>query len=72
MSRMASVLGLRMATRHAELGPPLRSLWPSLERNLCEAGFHMRSATCYPAISGGASWLANAQLFADGLRLRVR
>ncbi|HEU4420082.1 MAG TPA: hypothetical protein VFT55_14200 [Planctomycetota bacterium] len=54
----------RMATRHAELGPPLRSLWPSLERNLCEAGFHMRSATCYPAISGGASWLAHAQLFA--------
>jgi len=54
----------RFATRHAELGPPLRSLWPSLERDLCEAGFHMRSATCYPAITGGASWLAHAQLFA--------
>ena len=52
----------RIATRHAELGPPLRSLWSSLQRDLCAAGFHMRSATCYPAISGGASWLAHAQL----------
>lgn len=54
----------RIATRHAELGPPLRSLWPSLERDLSAAGFHTRSSTCYPAISGGASWLAHAQLFA--------
>jgi hypothetical protein len=53
----------RLATRHAELGPPLRSLWPSLERDLTAAGFHTRSSTCYPAISGGASWLAHAQLF---------
>ncbi|MBX3463693.1 MAG: sulfatase-like hydrolase/transferase [Planctomycetes bacterium] len=52
----------RYAWREPGLAPRLQALARELEDELRAAGFGACSGTCRPANSGGASWLAHAQL----------
>lgn len=52
----------RMAFRHAELGAALSATWDELEPRLLRAGFAACTAVCSPAIAGGLSGLAHAEL----------
>jgi hypothetical protein len=57
----------RVAQRHPDLAPHLRAVHDELAVPLHVAGFQVASSTCKPAIRGGASWLAHAQLFTSVL-----
>jgi hypothetical protein len=52
----------RYAWREPTLAPRLQALARELEAELRAAGFAAYSGSCRPANSGGASWLAHAQL----------
>jgi len=53
----------RVAQTAPELAPRLRRVYDELLPQLRAAKFDVSSSTCYPAISGGESWLAHAQLW---------
>ena len=53
----------RVALRHPGLAPAIASLWQELAQQAAGAGFSIVSSACEPAIAGGASWLAHAELF---------
>lgn len=52
----------QVALRHPDLAPRLQAVWGELSLQLGVAGFQACTATVRPAIRGGASWLAHAQL----------
>ena len=53
----------RVALRQPAMQAHMRSLFSDLEAELKAAGFVARSGACYPAVSGGCSLYAHAQLF---------
>ncbi|MEO6597977.1 MAG: sulfatase-like hydrolase/transferase, partial [Planctomycetota bacterium] len=53
----------RVALRNPDLAPAMASLWQELAQEAAGAGFSIVSSACEPAINGGASWLAHAELF---------
>ncbi|MCA8974033.1 MAG: hypothetical protein KDC98_04890 [Planctomycetes bacterium] len=54
----------RVALRHDDIARHLRELYRQLEAELAAAGYAAISGACRPAVSGGGSELAHAQLFA--------